>query len=130
MKNNKVAIYIRVSTKKNENNSLKSQKEYLEKFCESNGYAIYNVYTDEGKLNRRSYIKMMKDMRQGKFDKIIVTNLDRISKSTIDIEVFVQELKKNNCSFETISSTNDAIAFNLLEVQNNDLTKLINGIDD
>ena len=101
MKKIKVAIYIRVSTKKQaeEGYSLEAQKERLEKLCETNGYIIYKVYSDEGKsaknTKRDAYQEMMEDMREGKFDKIIVTKLDRISRSLIDLEELIQDLQKN-----------------------------------
>ena len=113
MKKIKVAIYIRVSTKKQaeEGYSLEAQKERLEKLCETNGYIIYKVYSDEGKsaknTKREAYQEMMEDMRQGKFDKIVVTKLDRISRSLIDLEELIQDLQKNGCSFETASEKID-----------------------
>lgn len=113
MKKIKVAIYIRVSTKKQaeEGYSLEAQKERLEKLCETNGYIIYKVYSDEGKsaknTKRTAYQEMMEDMRQGKFDKIIVTKLDRISRSLIDLEELIQDLQKHDCSFETASEKID-----------------------
>ena len=113
MKKIKVAIYIRVSTKKQveEGYSLDAQKERLEKLCETNGYIIYKIYSDEGKsaknTKRTAYQEMMEDMREGKFDKIIVTKLDRISRSLIDLEELIQDLQKHNCSFETASEKID-----------------------
>lgn len=113
MKKIKVAIYIRVSTKKQveEGYSLDAQKEKLEKLCETNGYIIYKIYSDEGRsgknTKRKAYQEMMDDMREGKFDKIIVTKLDRISRSLIDLEELIQDLQKHNCSFETASEKID-----------------------
>ena len=113
MKKVKVAIYIRVSTKRQaeEGYSLDAQKERLEKLCETNGYIIYKVYADEGKsakdTKRPAYQQMMEDMKAGKFDKIIVTKLDRISRSLIDLEELIQELQKNDCSFETATEKID-----------------------
>ena len=109
----KVAIYIRVSTKRQaeEGYSLEAQKERLEKLCETHGYIIYKVYADEGKsaknTKREAYQQMMEDMRNGLFDKIIVTKLDRISRSLIDLEELIQDLQKNGCSFETASEKID-----------------------
>lgn len=113
MKKIKVAIYIRVSTKKQveEGYSLDAQKERLEKLCETNGYIIYKIYSDEGKsgkdTNRPGFQEMMQDMRDNKFDKIIVMKLDRISRSVIDLEVMIKEMKENNCDFESASEKID-----------------------
>lgn len=113
MKKHKVAIYIRVSTKKQveEGYSLDAQRERLEKMCETNGYIIYKVYADEGKsgkdTNRPAFQEMMKDMRNGCFDKILVMKLDRISRSVIDLEVMIKEMQDYNVHFESASEKID-----------------------
>lgn len=113
MKKYKVAIYIRVSTKKQveEGFSLEAQRERLEKICETNGYIIYKVYADEGKsgkdTNRPAFQEMMNDMKEGKFDKILVMKLDRISRSVIDLEIMIKEMQQNNVEFESASEKID-----------------------
>lgn len=113
MKKHKVAIYIRVSTKRQveEGVSLSAQRERLEKMCETNGYIIYKVYADEGKsgkdTNRPAFQEMMADMREGKFDKILVMKLDRISRSVIDLEVMIKEMQDYNVHFESASEKID-----------------------
>ena len=108
-----VAIYIRVSTKKQveEGYSLDAQLDILQKFCENNGYILYKIYADEGKsgkdTNRPAFQEMMKDMRAGLFNKILVTKLDRISRSLIDLETLIKDLQKNNCDFESASEKID-----------------------
>ena len=113
MKKHKVAIYIRVSTKQqvDEGYSLQAQEEKIKKLCETNGYIIYKVYADEGKsgkdTNRPAFQEMMKDMREGKFDKIVVMKLDRISRSVIDLEVMIKEMQKYKVHFESASEKID-----------------------
>lgn len=113
MKKHKVAIYIRVSTKKQveEGYSLDAQRERLEKLAETNGYIIYKVYADEGKsgkdTNRPAFKKMMEDMKVGKFDKILVLKLDRISRSVIDLELMIKEFQEYNVEFESASEKID-----------------------
>lgn len=113
MKKHKVAIYIRVSTKRQveEGYSLESQKERLIKLCETNGYIVYKVYADEGKsgkdTNRPAFQEMMNDMRDGEFDKILVMKLDRISRSVIDLEVMIKEMQEYDVNFESASEKID-----------------------
>lgn len=113
MKKHKVAIYIRVSTKKQveEGYSLDAQLERLTKLCETNGYIIYKIYTDEGKsgkdTNRPAFQDMMKDMRNKEFDKILVMKLDRISRSVIDLELMIKEMQQYNVEFESSSEKID-----------------------
>lgn len=113
MRKQRVAIYIRVSTKKQveEGFSLEAQKERLIKLCETNNYIIYKIYSDEGKsgkdTNRPAFQEMMKDMKDGKFDKILVMKLDRISRSIIDLEVMIRDMQEYNVSFESASEKID-----------------------
>ena len=113
MKKYKVALYIRVSTKRQaeEGYSLDAQKERLEKLSELNGYIIYKVYIDEGKsakdTKRPAYQEMIEDMKAGKFDKILVTKLDRIFRSTIDLENGILEMRKYDVHFESASEQID-----------------------
>lgn len=113
MKKHKVAIYIRVSTKKQveEGYSLDVQKERLIKLCETNGYIVYKVYADEGKsgkdTNRPAFQEMMRNMKDGKFDKILVMKLDRISRSVIDLELMIKEMQEYNVNFESASEKID-----------------------
>lgn len=109
----KVAIYIRVSTKKQveEGYSLDAQKERLVKLCENNGYIVYKVYADEGRsgkdTNRPAFQEMMKDMRENMFDKILVMKLDRISRSVIDLEIMIKEMQEYDVNFESASEKID-----------------------
>ena len=113
MKKHKVAIYIRVSTKKQveEGYSLEAQKERLLKLCETNSYIIYKIYADEGKsgkdTNRPAFQEMMEDMRNRKFNKILVMKLDRISRSVIDLELMIKEMQNYKVDFESASEKID-----------------------
>lgn len=113
MKKHKVAIYIRVSTKKQveEGYSLEAQKERLLKLCETNGYVVYKIYADEGKsgkdTNRPAFQLMMEDMKKGEFDKILVMKLDRISRSVIDLELMIKEMQTYKVEFESASEKID-----------------------
>ena len=50
---------------------------------------------------------MMNDMRNHKFNKIIVMKLDRISRSVVDLENIIKELHENDCGFESASEKID-----------------------
>ena len=108
-----VAIYIRVSTIKQaeEGFSLDAQTEHLTNYCKANGYIVYKVYADRGKsgknTNRPELQQMLSDMREGKFKKILVMKLDRISRSVLDLENLITEMKANNCDFESATEKLD-----------------------
>ena len=104
-----VAIYTRVSTQDQarEGHSLEEQEERIRKICEVNDYQIFKVYTDAGisgksTENRPAYLRMMSDMKKGKFNLIMAYKMDRISRSVIDFEDFFNEIKKYNCGIELL----------------------------
>ena len=108
-----VAIYIRVSTVRQaeEGFSLDAQTEHLTNYCKANGYIVYKVYADRGKsgknTNRPELQQMLSDMRDGKFKKILVMKLDRISRSVLDLENLINDMKANNCDFESATEKLD-----------------------
>jgi len=77
----KVAIYVRVSTTKQElENQLIQLKEYVSK----SGWEIFKIYTDviSGKEDKRpAYDKMFMDAHQKKFDIVLFWAIDRFSRS-------------------------------------------------
>jgi len=77
----KVALYIRVSTSKQElENQLRQLKEYVEK---TEDYELYEVYSDiiSGKeTSRPAYDKLFDDARKKRFDGVIFWSLDRFSR--------------------------------------------------
>lgn len=109
----KVALYTRVSTiqQVEEGFSLDAQKEHLLKYADNNNYQVYKIYEELGRsgknINRPAFQEMMQDMKDQKFDKIIVLKLDRISRSVVDLETIIQELQNNNCGFESASEKID-----------------------
>ena len=108
-----VAIYIRVSTirQAEEGFSLDAQTEHLTNYCKANGYTIFKIYADRGKsgknTNRPELQQMLSDMREGKFKKILVMKLDRISRSVMDLENLINEMKACNCDFESATEKLD-----------------------
>lgn len=77
----KVAIYVRVSTNKQEADNQIAQ---LEPYCQKCGYEIYKTYIDivsGGKDSRPSYDLMFYEAHQRKFDVVLFWALDRFSRS-------------------------------------------------
>jgi DNA invertase Pin-like site-specific DNA recombinase len=77
----KVAIYVRVSTTKQE---ADNQVAELEPYCKKCGYEIYKIYVDiisGGKDSRPAYDQMFIDAHQRLFDLVVFWALDRFSRS-------------------------------------------------
>lgn len=102
-----VAIYPRVSTEDQarEGHSLPEQIERLTKLCELKDYEIYKVYEERGvsakDTNRPQFQEMIADMKLGKFNKILVYKLDRLTRSIRDLESICTMLEEYNCTLES-----------------------------
>lgn len=102
MKN--VAIYVRVSTNKQDQlNSLETQREFFDKYCEMNNYNLVKVYADEGisgtkMKNRKALLKLLEDSKKGIFDTILLKDISRLARNTVDFLTMVRKLKSNGIS--------------------------------
>lgn len=105
----KAAIYCRVGNP--EQQSIEKQKSKLEIFCENKGYKLFKSYLDSGysanDKSRAAYNKLLKDLLQHKFDMIITDSLDRISRSCVGLEEFLNLTKENKCNLITLKEQFD-----------------------
>ncbi len=77
----KVAIYVRVSTNKQE---LQNQIKDLTEYCNKKNYEIYRIYKDiiTGKsLNRAAFTELFEDAHKMLFDVVLFWDLSRFSRS-------------------------------------------------
>ena len=90
----KVALYLRVST---DDQTTENQEIELKKYCDREDYEIYQVYKDEGisgaKTSRPSLDLMLQDMRQQKFQAIVVWKFDRLGRNTKHLLQVLEEMK-------------------------------------
>ena len=84
------AIYCRVSTYEQstgEYSSLSGQEDLLKRYCETQGWEIYDIYKDSvsgSDLERVQLQRLMFDAEDKKFQVMLATKLDRISRSVFD----------------------------------------------
>lgn len=103
----KVAIYVRVST---EQQDYDKQLELCKKHCEIHGYDIYKVYSDvySGKsISRPQFNELLRDMRDYKFQAIIVTKLDRIGRSLQHLLSLFDEFNRKGVQFIAVTQNID-----------------------
>src|SRR5215471_11457116 len=96
-----VAIYARVSTEEQrERQSIRTQVDFGQRYCELHGLSIYRIYCDEGisgtvPLEKRNEgNRVIEDARQGKFDGLLIYKLDRLGRETRLILNAVADLEK------------------------------------
>lgn len=104
MKNRKVtamniAAYCRVSTDKEDQlNSLETQKEFFLEYTKRTGDNLIKLYADEGisgtKIkNRKEFQRMLADAEKGLFDMVVVKDISRFARNTVDLLQSVRRLK-------------------------------------
>ena len=96
-----IAIYARVSTEEQrERQSIRTQIEFGERYCQLHDLCAYRVYADDGVSgtvpleHRPEGSQILKDARLGKFDQLLVYRLDRLGRETRLILNAVAELEK------------------------------------
>ena len=112
--NNRVILYVRVSTQEQarEGYSIQEQIERLTKYCEAMGWTIVHIYTDPGysgaTMDRPGLTKLIKDVKNGLADKIVVYKLDRLSRSQLDTLFLIEKvLLANDTDFISMNENFD-----------------------
>lgn len=94
-----IAAYCRVSTDKEDQlNSLETQKEFFGEYTKRTGDTLVKLYADEGisgtKIkNRKEFLRMMSDAEHGLFDMVVVKDISRFARNTVDLLQNVRKLK-------------------------------------
>ncbi|MBR3897774.1 MAG: recombinase family protein [Bacilli bacterium] len=100
----KVAIYIRLSREddktdeegkyhKRDSESVKNQRNILQKYIEQNKLNLVNEYVDDGysgsNFDRPSFKKMINDIEKGLINMVIVKDLSRLGRNNIETSEYV-----------------------------------------
>lgn len=94
-----IAAYCRVSTDKEDQlNSLEAQKEFFLEYTKRTGDTLVKLYADEGisgtKIkNRKEFQRMLADSEHGLFDMVVVKDISRFARNTVDLLQSVRKLK-------------------------------------
>lgn len=107
----RIAAYCRVSTDKEDQlNSLAVQKAFFVEYAEKNGHDLVGLYADEGisgtkTKNRLEFRRMMADGERGVFQLLVVKDISRLARNTVDLLQSVRRLKARG--IETVFLTAD-----------------------
>lgn len=110
----RIILYVRVSTQEQakEGYSIEEQIDRLQKFCDAHKWIVVKIYTDAGysggNTDRPALQDLLKDVRAGKADKVLVYKLDRLSRSQKDtLDLIENEFLKNGVDFVSMSEQFD-----------------------
>ncbi len=113
-----VALYVRVSTEEQAINgdSLRTQREELTKYALANNLHIYSIYEDDGfsatNLKRPALQRLLKDVEQGKINRILITKLDRLSRGVRNYYKILDILDENGVFWQTVFEKYDSSTAN------------------
>ncbi len=100
MKDKKVAIYVRVSTK---DQSVDMQLNDLQRYSRERGFSIYKIYKDNGfsgsQESRPALSELMNDAKKRKFDIVLVWRFDRFARSTKHLITALHEFRNLGIDF-------------------------------
>lgn len=102
------AVYMRVST---EDQKLDSQADELKRYCSGRSWTNLETYSDKlsGVKSRPAFERMLRNIRDGKVERVVCYKLDRIGRSLTQLAMFVDELANRNvpliCTSQGIDTT-------------------------
>ena len=94
-----IAAYCRVSTDKSDQlNSLETQKQFSPNMCSvpattSLKYMRMKAFPELKSKNRKEFLQMMADAEHGLFDMVVVKDISRFARNTVDLLQNVRRLK-------------------------------------
>ena len=103
----RVAIYARVSTGEQD---VEKQVQMCREWVERQGHEIYAVYRDVisgSKASRPHFDKLLADMRERRFNAIVVTKLDRLGRSLKHLIGLLDEFKSKGVDFVATTQSID-----------------------
>ena len=94
-----IAAYCRVSTDKTDQlNSLETQKAFFADYAAKYGHHLIRIYADEGisgtQIKKRTeFQRLMKDAERGLFEMVVVKDISRFARNTVDLLQSTRTLK-------------------------------------
>lgn len=109
----RVAIYARVSTEEQrEGQTIQSQISELERLSRERGWPIIDTYRDDGWsgaiLERPDLDRLRDDARQGRFDAVLVNDVDRMARDVTHLGVIKRDLERSGTKLVFRSLPSDA----------------------
>lgn len=138
----RVGIYCRLSKDddlQGESASIAHQREYLESYCQSQGWEVFDVYQDDGytglNMERPDLQRMLSDAKKGKINLILTKDASRLGRNYLETGRLMDYFfPKNsiryiavNDGIDTLYDNNDIAPFkNILnEMYSKDISKKV-----
>ena len=106
----RVAAYCRVSTDKADQlNSLEAQKNFFMEYVKRTWNTLVRLYADEGisgtkVKKRKQFLQMMADAETGLFEHVVVKDISRFARNTVDLLQDIRTLKQLGIETEFLTA--------------------------
>ena len=97
------ALYCRLSNEDEldgESNSIKNQRDILERYAKENNLNVYGVYIDDGfsgtNFDRPDFQRMIKDLENKKVNMVIVKDTSRLGRDYIEFGNYIERIFPQN----------------------------------
>jgi len=108
----RAVIYTRVSTQGQRETSHDDQARNCEQRAAREGWAVGQRYTDHGisgsKRDRPAYQRMLADAAAGKFEALLVDDLSRFSRDSVEQETEIRRLERRKVRVVGVSDGYDS----------------------
>lgn len=129
-----VGIYVRLSREDEgvaESESIQNQKDYLIQYTLKQGWNLYNIYSDDGysgtNFERPGFIKLIKDIEEGKVNLVITKDLSRLGRDYIGTGYYLEKFfPEKNVRYIAINDNIDTFSND----SNNDMNPFRSVIND
>ncbi len=103
----RVALYARVSSQmQTEGKSIDAQLAEMREYAQARGWKIVAEYVDAGvsatRMDRPEFQRMLEDMKEGRFDIILVHDLSRLSRNVYDAFDIFAQLGQHGVGFASV----------------------------
>lgn len=98
----RIALYARVS-KADESQNPENQLMRLRSYAGERGWQVYREYVDRASgadANRPQLNQMIRDARGRRFSLVLITKIDRIARSSLNLKQIIAELEARGIKFE------------------------------
>lgn len=94
------AVYVRQSVDRIDSISTESQVEFCKKEVDGQNFKVYSDKGYSGKnIDRPAFRELLRDIKSGNINRVIVYRLDRISRSVLDFANLIEVFQKNRVEF-------------------------------
>ena len=81
---------------------IRQQVEEIRSYCRTCKLTLGEVYVDNGKRNCPAQKRMLREIRKGAYDVLVIASLDRLSRQVVEVLRIVQAVRRAGCEVAVV----------------------------